>query len=403
MNLSFLPVWPLQINAMLVFGALILVGLLGGYLAAKTRFLPRITGFIVIGFLMGPSGLGLFGEELLGLAKYFVEIALGLILFQLGRLLDVRHAVHERPLLAAAALEATLSFGLIFLALSWLGVDRIHAALAGAIGISSSPAVVLLVVRELGAEGELTERSLMLVAINNILSFLVFTALLPLLHYTQAADWETILLEPAYKLLVSLALAMVLARLLILLAATFGRNGGVQFTLIVGMIVGAVGLSSMLSGATLLTMLALGVLSHNLDREQVLERIDFGPLGEIFFVILFVTAGASLHLHDLAVAGWAALAFVVARSVGKSLGVLVLSPRVLSWKKSSLMGLTLVPMAGMAIGLTQSTASLYPEFAATLSAIILGAVAILETVGPIATELALKLSGEVAVDKKLEH
>ena len=403
MNMDFLPAWPLQINAMLVFGLLILVGLLGGYLAAKTRFLPRITGFIAIGFLMGPSGLGLFGSEVLDFAKYFVEVALGLILFQMGRLLDIRHALRERPLIAAALLESALSFGLIFAALSWLDFDPVHAALAGAIGISSSPAVVMLVVRELGAKGPMTERALMLVAINNILSFLVFTSLLPLLHYSQAADWDTILLQPAYRLLSSLVLAWLLARLLLFLAARFGRDEGTQFALIVGMIVGAVGLALMLKASFLLTLLSLGVLSHNLDRKQVLEKMDFGHVTEIFFVILFVTAGARLHIEDLAVAGWAAVAFVLARFAGKSVGVLVLAPAALSREKARLMGLMLLPMAGMAIGLTQSAAKLYPEFAITLSAIVLGAITILETIGPIAAEYALKRSGEVSKDLKVEH
>lgn len=403
LNIDFLPAWPLQINAMLVFGVLILVGLLGGYLAAKTRFLPRITGFIAIGFLMGPSGLGLFGSEVLDLAKFFVEVALGLILFQMGRLLDIRRALQERALIAAALLESTLSFGLIFAALSWLGLDTLHAALAGAIGISSSPAVVMLVVRELGAAGPMTERALMLVAINNILSFLVFTSLLPLLHYSQAAGWDTILLQPAYRLLASLALAWALARLLLFLAARFGRDEGIQFALIIGMIVGAVGLAIMLKASFLLTLLSLGVLSHNLDRKQVLEKMDFGHVTEIFFVILFVAAGARLHLDDLAVAGWAAVAFVLARLIGKSLGVMVLAPAVLPRQKAALMGLVLLPMAGMAIGLTQSATNLYPEFATTLSAIVLGAIAILETIGPIATEFALKRSGEVRADLKVEH
>ena len=403
MNVDFLPAWPLQINAMLVFGILILVGLLGGYLAAKTRFLPRITGFIAIGLLMGPSGFGLFGDEVLDFAKYFVEIALGLILFQMGRLLDIRQALQERPLIGASLLESALSFGLVFMALSWLGLDSLHAALVGAIGISSSPAVVMLVVRELGAKGPMTERALMLVAINNILAFLVFTSLLPLLHYSQAADWNTILLQPAYRLLSSLALAWLLARLLLFLAARFGRDEGVQFALVLGTVVGAVGLAVMVKASFLLTLLSLGVLSHNLDRKQVLEKLDLGHVTEIFFVILFVVSGARLHIDDLALAGWAAVAFVLARFAGKSLGVMVLAPTVLPRQKAALMGLMLLPMAGMAIGLTQSAANLYPEFAKTLSAIILGAISILETIGPIATEFALKRSGEVADTAKVEH
>ncbi len=403
MELAFLPVWPLELNAFLVFGLLILAGLAGGSLASRTGFLPRITGFIAIGLLLGPSGLGIFGAELLGIAQHFVEVALGLILFQLGRLLDVGRAVRERPLLAAAALEAGLSFVLVFAALYGLGIAPLQAAVAAAIAISSSPAVVLLVVKELKAAGPLTERTLSLVAFNNLLSFFAFMALLPFMHYAQDAGWETIVLQPLYTVGVSLLLAWVMARLLLAIAARLGRNESVQFALLVGTIVGAVGLAKALGGSNLLTLLALGVLAHNLDRRRVLGLADFGHVGEIFFVILFVTAGANLHLADLAVAGWASVAFVAARFLGKSLGTRVLSPRVLPPEKSRLMGLTLLPMAGMAIGLTRSAAELYPQFAVSLSAIVLGAIAILETLGPVATEYALKKSGEARAGGRIEH
>lgn len=116
----------------------------------------------------------------------------------MGRLLDVDLAWQERPLLKASLLESGLSFVAIYTVLAWLGLTPIHAALAAAIGISSSPAVVLLVVKELGAKGPMTDRTLMLVAMNNILSFLVFTALLPLVHYAvHKASWTQSCSRPA--------------------------------------------------------------------------------------------------------------------------------------------------------------------------------------------------------------
>jgi Kef-type K+ transport system membrane component KefB len=400
---SYLPAWPLELNGFVLFGALILVGVAGGHLAYRTGFLPRITGFIAAGFLLGPSVLGLLTVEMLDMAKLFVELALGLILFQLGRLLNLPLAMEAPGLLWVSLLESALSFVLVYGVLVALGIDPLPAALAAAIGISSSPAVVFMVVKELDASGPLTDRTLMLVAFNNILSFLAYTLLLPFLHYSQAADWDTVFLQPLYKLGMSLLLAWGLAQLLLWLARLVGRSEGLQFALLIGVIVGGVGLAKVLEASILLTLLAMGGFAHYLDRRQALLEVDFGHGGQVFFVILFVVAGANLHVHDLVTAGWAAVGFVVARFIGKGLGALMLMRTGLPREKAVLGGLTLMPMAGMAIGLTQSTAALYPAFATTLTAIVLGAIAILETIGPIATEYALKRSGEVNPDARLDH
>ena len=400
---SYLPAWPLELNGFLLFGALILIGVAGGHLAHRTGVLPRITGFIATGFILGPSVLGLLTPTMLSMSQVFVDLALGLILFQLGRLLNLPLAFRAKGLLWASLLESALSFLLVFGVLYSLGIPPMPAALAAAIGISSSPAVVLMVVKELDASGPLTDRTLMLVALNNILSFLAYTALLPLLHYSQAADWNTVWLQPLYKLTMSVLLAWFLARLLLGLARLVGGHEGLQFALLIGAIVGGIGLAKALGASDLLALLAMGGFARHLDRKKALLAVDFGHGGQLFFVILFVVAGANLHVHDLMTAGWAAVGFVVARFAGKALGAMMLIRTGLPPAKAGLTSLTLMPMAGMAIGLTQSTAAMYPQVAATITAIILGAIAILETLGPIATEYALKRSGEVHPEAEVKH
>ncbi|HQT25602.1 MAG TPA: cation:proton antiporter [Burkholderiales bacterium] len=404
MSFSFLPHWPLTGNDFLLFGAILLVGIVGGELAQRTGFLPRITGFVASGFLLGPGMLDLLDTAMLNEAKIFTDIALGLILFQLGTELDFRTLRYDRTLIASSLMEAACAFVTIYYALTLFHVGKLHAALAAAIGISSSPAVVLLVIREFKSEGPVTRRALSHVALNNIFSFFAYTMLLPFLHYTQQASWSTIVIQPFYQAVLSLALAWLLSHASIRIASLLGQNENLQFALLVGLIISAIGLSKMFNCSTLLTLLALGIMVRNLDLRKELMRIEFGHGGEIFFVLLFVIAGANLHLKELASVWWAALAFVATRFIGKSAGLLLLtrfSP--LSAKQTALLGMTLVPMAGLAIGLTEETSKLYPEFAKELSAIILGSVAILETAGPVLTEFALKRSGEVSLGAKIEH
>ncbi len=404
MPFSFFPHWPLAGNDFLLFGAILLVGIVGGELAQRTPFLPRITGFVATGFLLGPGMLDLFDKGMLADAKLFTDIALGLILFQLGTELDFRALRTDRILILSSVMEATCAFFLVYYALTLFHVGKLHAALAAAIGISSSPAVVLLVIREFKSQGPVTSRALNHVAINNVLSFFAYTLLLPFLHYTQQASWSTILIQPFYQVVVSLLLAWLLSHATIRIASLLGKAENLQFALLVGLIISAIGLSKTFDCSNLLTLLALGIMVRNLDMKSELMKIEFGHGGDIFFVLLFVIAGANLHLKELESVWWAAICFVAARFIGKSAGLLLLahfSP--LSGRQTALLGMTLVPMAGLAIGLTEETSHLYPEFAKALSAIILGSVAILETAGPVLTEFALKRAGEVNMDAKIGH
>lgn len=400
---SFLPQWPPTANGFVLFGLLILAGLVGGRLAQRTGVLPRISGFIFMGLVLGPGVTGVISESMLEGAQVFVDVALGLILFQMGRLLDIELVWRERTLALASALEAGLSFAAVFLVLLYIGFPAVHAGLAAAIGVSSSPAVVLLVVKELGAKGPITDRTLVLVALNNVVSFLAFLALLPFVHRAHNADWGHTLLGPLFVLAVSVAIAALLGWALIRLGRSLPRDERTQFALLIGTIVGAVGLAKMMGGSPLLTLLALGIFVHNMDLDDVLLPVDFGMGAEIFFVILFVVAGAKLHLEDVLIAGVPALAFVLARLGGKCAGLLALRGAGFTARDAGLIGLNLMPMAGMAIGLTQMLTDAFPVFVGTFSAIVFAAIAILETIGPIATEFALKRSGEVRGDVVVSH
>jgi hypothetical protein len=121
---------------------------------------PRIVGYVLIGMLLGASGLRLLDEKLLNEAWIFVDIALGLVLYELGLRLDFSWLKRDRLLLATGVAESALSFGFIYYALRYFDVGALHAAVAAAIGVATSPAVVMLVAQELKAEGQVTERAL---------------------------------------------------------------------------------------------------------------------------------------------------------------------------------------------------------------------------------------------------
>src|SRR3989338_2794289 len=128
--MHFLPHFPIHFNPIVLFGLTLLLGLLGGEIAKATRLLPRISGYIAVGFLVGPNGFNMATPSLLADASFFVDIALGLILFDLGRQLDFNWLRHDRGLLPMAITESCLTFGLVLTILFLFDFPWLPSALA---------------------------------------------------------------------------------------------------------------------------------------------------------------------------------------------------------------------------------------------------------------------------------
>jgi len=174
-----------------------------------------------------------------------------------------------------------------------------------------------------------------------------------------------------------------------------GKRVEVQVLALVALILVTVGVALTLKLSVLLALLAYGGLVRNLDRNHSLAAPDFGLIGQMFFLILFVLAGANL---DLA-AAWKGIAigaaFVAVRFIGKAGGILAFIPGSgLKPRQGVLLAVALTPMSGLAVIMLQDTQSLFPEFGRALASLVLPAVVLLEIAGPILTQFALKLAGE---------
>ena len=122
----------------------------------------------------------------------------------------------------------------------------------------------------------------------------------------------------------------------------------------------------------------------------------FGEVGQLFFVVLFVITGASLEFHAFGIAAaGAVVAFVVLRFLGKALALLLFG-RLSGIRPggAGLLAIALLPMSGLAVVMVRDTISLYPSFGRELAAVVLSAVVVLELLGPLATQFALRRAGE---------
>jgi Kef-type K+ transport system membrane component KefB len=393
---DFLPDWPPAANGFLVFGLLLLAGLAGGRLAAMTRVLPAITGYIATGFLLGPGVLGWLSDAALVRSRVLAEFSLGLIVFDLGRRLDLQGARHDRWLLPMGIAESALSFVAMFGLLHFAGgIDMLEAAVAAMVGTATAPAVVLLVTNELKAEGPVTRRMLWHVALNNVIATIGITLLLPFIEARAVgASWNPVA-RALWLIAGSFMLGYAGFLLMTLFARWLGKSPVPQFLLAVGVIVATVGAAQIARLSVLLALLVLGACARNLDRRHALIDVEFGRAAQLFFVALFVLTGATLRPDQFGAIAWVGLAFVVARTLGKTLALYAFAwPAHVSLRQAGTLALALTPMAGLAIGMTQPIYDVAPDFGARLAAIVVSGVAILHLLGPIATRYALIRAGE---------
>src|SRR4029077_4639959 len=204
------------------------------------------------------------------------------------------------------------------------------------------------------------------------------TMLLALLHLEYRPGVTELLLHPLYLLVGSALLGYLASVALVLLVRWLGKREELQFILLVAMVLLTVGVAKALQLSMLVSLLALGVMARNRDRDRDLLPVEFGPAAQALFVVLFVITGAAVTLTDLTAAAWVGLAYVLARLSGKLLGLMLFSRLFgLRARKAGLLGLTLMPMSAMAVVMVETTAHYYPQFGERVAAVVLSAVLIL--------------------------
>jgi len=394
MDTSFLPSFPLALSYPLLFGALLVAGTVGGEMARVAR-LPRIVGYVLVGFLVGPLLAALGLQPLVERARVFVDLALGLALFDLGRRMDLQWMKREWTLAAAGLAESLLAFAAVFSTLVGFGWPAVESGIVGAICIATSPVAVMLIVQDVRAEGQVTERALNLVALNSLLASILTTILLATAHLESKVAVETAILHPAYLFLGSVILGGAVASGARIVARAVEKTTELHFTLIAGMVVGAVGLAAILKLSVILTLLAFGLFTRNDARNYDLLNVNLAPASRLLYIVLFVITGASLPPEMLVAGGAAGLALAGARFAGKFAGAFGFSlAGGLRARQAVGLACCLAPASTLPLMLYFAVAREYQGFAAQAEAAFFSMLIVMEILGPIAAQWGLRFAGE---------
>ncbi len=376
--------------------ALVLVGgALAGEVIARTTRLPRLVGYTLAGGAAAAAGMGV-EMPLNDTARLVIDLALALLLFEIGSRVRLRWLWRNPGLLATSLLESVVAAVAVYFALSWLGEPRSVAAACAVLAMPASAAVAGRVASELGAEGQVTQRMTHLTALNTMYGVAALVVLNTALQAGRAPEWSPALRALATTTLSGLALAAVLGGAVNLVARRLDLRSESATLLVLGLVLLATSAARWAGASTLLVPLMAGLLLRNTsDRPWAWPR-HFGTAGGVLVLLLFVVVGAVWSLPVLAAGGLTALALLGARALGKGLSVVALS----RWSKSSVrqglvLAVTLTPLSATALVMLSELMRSDPEVGARVAPVVLTAIAVMELLGPVAVQLALRLAGEL--------
>ncbi len=419
------------LSILMPIGIAMTAGLLLSRLVKKLK-LPAVTGYLIAGILIGPYCLGQLGQFLdipwLGYidkeavegASILSKIALGFIAFAIGdefRLSSLKKIGKQatvigifQALVATVVVDAAL-IGLYFLLPE--GTISIPAALVlGAVATATAPAATLMVVRQYKAKGKLTDILLPVVAIDDAVGLVVFAVSFGIAQSIQGGaglSVISVLVEPLLEVVLSLVLGIVLG-VLFSLAEKYFKSNSKRLTLSITFVIMAVALSlyeTHIGGihvkfSSLLVCMMLGTVFCNMCdfSDEIMGKTDkwTAPL----FVLFFVLSGAELEfgVFSNVMVILVGVVYILTRAVGKMAGAAVSAkavkcePNIVKY-----LGITLLPQAGVALGMSLIAAESLGEVGAMVRNITLFAVLIYELVGPMLTKIALTKSGDIVPRK----
>ncbi len=394
-------------NTLLALGIAMAFGLLSTRLIKLVK-LPNVTGYLIAGLLIGPSVFDLLTEEHVQDFQILVTLALGFIAFSIGgefkfdvlkrlgknvTVITVVQAVGAVAAVFAALLVAGLcgAFGENYMPLVFT---------LSAIATATAPAATLLVVRQYKAHGPVTETLLPVVAMDDaigLMIFSIFMAIAQTLASGAEATVMTMLVDPLLEIVESLGVGLVLGAALALCTRFFKSRANRLGLCVTATVIGTA-LSQMWGLSSLLLCMMIGATLSNFgkDVDRVLEGTDrwTPPL----FMLFFVLSGADLDLSVLPTVGLLGVLYIAARSLGKYFGARFGASLVGAGKNvRKYLGWTLLPQAGVAVGMAQiALAGLPAEYGTKIQAVVLCATLIYEIVGPVLTKIALKKAGEIS-------
>lgn len=403
-------------NAIFNVGILIVFGLVGGKLISLIRF-PKITGFILMGILVGPSVLNIINEGMVDSFSIIRDVAIGIIGYTIG--LELRFSKLKKTGKTVTFITLFQAFftalvvalvALIYLMVSKNEHAITYALILGAIATATAPGPIIAVVKSYRTKGPLTDTLLPLVAMDDVIGIILFAIMLSLgtAFLSGPVSVAHMVLEPLKEIGFSIIIGGLLGYFLQFVIKKINREAdSFLLMVIIGVLFAGIGMGIVVEASSILLPMVIGVVLTNSINEKYEHRLTkqtdlfSGPILLIFFAL----AGAELELGLLFEIGILGILYLIFRVVGKVYGAKI-SSKIMKSPKSvqKHLGWTLIPQAGVAINMALATQARFQEpdlignyevIGSTIMTIVLAATVIYEVVGLVFVKTALSKAGEI--------
>ncbi len=401
-----------HLNILFLLGLALFSGVIGGRLLQKLK-IPKVVGYILIGVILGETGLNIINKGIITTLAPFNYFALGLIGFMVGGELKKKvFAKYGKQLLIILLCEGIAPFLIVSILIGLVGgfvfgdfrLSFAISILFGAIASATDPATTTEVLREYKTRGPLTRTILGIVALDDGLALLLFVIASSiagiLIGDTQTSLISSLIL-PVYEILGAIIIGTFFGFILCKILKKYSQEARV-LAFSIGTILLLVGLSLAIGVDMLLSLMTLGVIVANFkprrskDAFKLIE--SFSPP---IYVLFFVLIGAKLNLRQMApVIFLLVFVYLVGTMLGKIIGSR-LGANISNAPKSvrKYLALSMFPQAGVAVGLSILAAQHFPgEIGNTIVIVITATTFISQLLGPALTKFSLTKAKEVGLN-----
>ena len=432
-------------NYVLLLGILLVLGLIATRVTRLIK-LPNVTGYLVVGLLLAivfilmdtfgyknPNYNESLKDTLTNTNKFVSAIALGFIALSIGeefKLSKIKQYGSKMAIITLfqALLAAILVDIVLIVVCLILHVNLAIAICLGAIATATAPAATLMVIHQYKARGALVDILLPVVAFDDAIGLIVFAisaSIGKVIVSGEAISVVTIVLIPLLEIIGSLAVGFVLGFLMHMLMKFFRSRSNhiiviIAFTLLGVGVINALNTIKIngenLEFSNLLTCMMIGAVYVNFGNSTTAPTIsrDIDLMERwtgFLFTLFFVLSGASLavsatsilessNVATLVAALVIFIAYIITRSVGKYFGAFIGSaitrqePVIKKY-----LGLTLLPQAGVAIGMANQISGMeafkVDNIGNIIVTVVLCATLVYELVGPLITKWSLSKAHEI--------
>lgn len=390
-----------ETEALLVLSIILFAGFIMTRLT-NTLNLPKESGYILAGILIGPCSLNFIPQHMIDSMGFVSDLALAFIAFGVGKFFKKEVLMRTGKKIIVITISEALTAGvLVTVILKFIfRLDWDFALILGAIATATAPASTMMTINQYKAKGEFVNTLLQIVALDDVVCLLAFSIVAAIAN-GRASGALTVndILIPIMLNLFAICLGFFcgyfLSRLLIP-----ARSRDNRLILAIAMLLGLSGICAAADISPLLSCMVFGAAYINLTRDKKLFR-QINNFTPPVMSIFFIVSGMNLNVNALGTVGVIGVAYFLIRIAGKYLGTYFSCLAMgTSREIRKYMGLALIPQAGVAIGLAfLGQRLLPPETGNLMLTIILSSSVLYEMVGPISAKAALFLSGSIAFKK----